>query len=120
MPVRPLVKDNEGDFSGDAAGFLSLSPDVFRESHENGLLKPFGMDGRGEGRSAGTGGGDIAADGDTDRVVEDAREVSSGGLSGTDVRVESRECAITVVCEPKSYQYKLPAGFCASRMLRLA
>lgn len=74
MFCRPRIRG--GDFAGGGVGFLS--PDVPRESHEKGLLKPFAIDGSGEGRSC-VGGGDIACDGETDLVVEEAREESWGG-----------------------------------------
>lgn len=73
-----------GDFCGEGGGFLSLEEP--RDNHEKGFLK-LAMVGRGDGLSAGTGGGDMVCEGETDRVVDDAREESSGGLSGSDVGV---------------------------------
>lgn len=94
---RPRVSG--GDFCGAGGCAAFLSPEVFLESHENGLLKPFGIEGSGEGLSAGTGGGDITCDGEIDRVVDDARDVSSGGLRDPDVCVVVLECAVDA-CGP--------------------
>jgi hypothetical protein len=76
-----------------------LFPEVPLESHEKGLLKPFAIAGSGDGLSAGTGGGDMILEGEMDRVVEDALEKSSGGLSGIEVCVVLLECAVNV-CDP--------------------
>lgn len=77
--VRPRVI--EGDLSGGGA-CACLSPDVFRESHENGLLKLLGIDGSTEGRSCGIGGGDIAPEGEAERDIDEPRDEGPGGLRG--------------------------------------
>src|ERR1700759_1077746 len=63
---RPRVRGGDICGGGDW-GFLS--PDVPLDSHENGLLNPLAIDGSGEALSEDVGGGDIALDGDIDRVV---------------------------------------------------
>ena len=68
------------------------------DNHEKGLLKPLPIDGRGDGLSSDIGGGDMACEGDTERVVDEARE-SAGGLSGNDDCVVVLECAVDA-CEP--------------------